>query len=308
MKLHFRRGAVWGLCVLAQMVLSVEVRAQLPLPPPRRFVENLDVRCYKIATPLNFLLRLDHLNPLFIEKGLPPEIVNLDPQQLCVPVQKNDQVPPPDVLPFLRFVDWRCYGISGPSLDLPLRVDHLNPVIAQMFGPSDQIVVREPQQLCVPVAKRDPQTGKDATPPPDILRLVQWLDVKCYRIDSDRQLGGEPIWLTHLNPLLAAPAELTYFEGPAPVQLCVPVAKNGQYPPTEVRPIIEYSDVLCYKLRGQPLNRPLTLTHLNPVLSGLPVETVPITDTQKLCVPVAKDGRFPPDVVPVPTTTAAADR
>jgi hypothetical protein len=284
------RGAVWGLFVLSFLGLSMEARGQWPLPPPRRFVENLDVRCYKIATPLNFWLRLDHLNPLFVEKQLPPEIVNLDPQQLCVPVYKNNLVPPPDVQWFLRYVDWRCHQISGPSLDLPLKLDHLNPVIAQMFGPTDLVIVREPQQLCVPVAK------DNVFPPPDVLRLVQWLDVKCYRIDSDRHLGGEPIWLTHLNPLLAGgPAELTYFEGPAPHQLCVPVAKNGNYPPPDVRPIIEYSDVLCYRLRGDPLNRPITLTHLNPVLAGIPPETVRVTDTEKLCVPVAKEGRFPPD-------------
>lgn len=286
-------GAVWGVLVLGLMIAALQAVAQAPLPAPAAFVSKLDVRCYKEDRPIQ--LRLDHLNPVFIERGLPAEFVDLDPHQLCVPVQKNDDVAPPDVLKFLQFVDWRCFGINGPSLDLPLTVNHLNPIIAHMFGPTDAIVVREPQQLCVPVSKVDANTGQAAIPPPDILRLIQWLDVKCYRIDSDRMLGGEPIQLKHLNPLFAnIPPEIAFFVGPAPIQLCVPVAKNGMPPPPDVLPIVQFSDVLCYKLRGQPLNRTIRMTHLNPVLAGLPPETARITETQKLCVPVAKEGMFPP--------------
>jgi len=264
------------------------------LPTPKAFVSNLDVRCYKIPDqpPLGVGLRLDHLNPYFVSKGLPFEQVVLqEPQDLCVPVYKEDQVPPPDVLPFIRFVDWKCYGISGPPLDLPVHLDHLNPVIAKMFGPVDDVIVREPQQLCVPVAKNN------TFPPPAVMNLVSWLDVKCYRVDSDRHLGGEPILLTHLNPLFAGlPPEVVKFVGPAPNQLCVPVAKNLSFPPPAVRQHIAYSDVLCYDIDGLPLNQQLILTHLNPVLRnmGLPPENVWVTDTHKLCVPVAKNGFFPP--------------
>jgi hypothetical protein len=281
------RGAAGVLFVLVFLGFATAALAQDP--SPRRFVENLDVRCYKIATPLNFPLQLDHLNPLFREWKLPPEHVNLDPQQLCVPVYKNDKKPPDEVVRYLRYVDWRCHQISGPPLNLSFKVDHLNPIIAEMFGPRELITVREPQQLCVPVAK------DDVFPPEEVLRLVQWLDVKCYRVESERQIGGEAIKLTHLNPLFDGKSETTYFEGPSAFQLCVPVAKNGNYPPDDVIRYIEYSDVLCYKLRGEPLNRIITLTHLNPVLSDLPREQVRVTDSEKLCVPVAKDGRFPPD-------------
>ena len=166
-----------------------------------------------------------------------------------------------------------------------------------MFGATDDVTVQEPQQLCVPVMKTDAQTGQSAVPPPDVLHLIQWLDVKCYRVDSNRALGGEPIQLNHLNPLLVGnppDPETAYFVGPAPFQLCVPVAKNGSYPPTDVLPIIQNSDVLCYRLRGQPLNRTLKLTHLNPVLTSQPPETVSVTDTQKLCVPVSKADPPPP--------------
>src|SRR3954454_17929348 len=96
--------------------------AQLPASP-RRFGDFLDVRCYQISgqPPLNVPLRLTHLNPVL--SGLPIESVTLqDPQQLCVPVRKETQTAPPDTAPFIKFVDWKCYGIDGPSVDFPLTL------------------------------------------------------------------------------------------------------------------------------------------------------------------------------------------
>lgn len=281
------------LLLLALVALPTAVSGQA-LPTPAAFVRNFDVRCYKIPAPqppLGVTLRLDHLNPYFVQKQLPFEIVDVrEPEDLCVPVYKDNVQPTPDVLPFLRFADLKCYGISGPSLDLPLHLDQLNPVIANRFGPSVEVVVREPQQLCVPVYKNN------AVPPAAVRSLIAWLDVKCYRIEAHQAIGGS-IQLTHLNPLFAGIApEKVDFSAPAPNQLCVPVMKNLQPPPPAVRPIISYSDVLCYDIAGQPLGAQLNLTHLNPVLinMGLPPEFVPVQDTHKLCVPVAKNGFFPP--------------
>jgi hypothetical protein len=80
------------------------------------------------------------------------------------------------------------------------------------------------------------------------------------------------------------------------VQLCVPVSKNQLTPPSDVLTYVQFSDVLCYNLNGNPLNMQLKLTHLNPVLvsKGLAPENVFVTASQKLCVPVAKNGMFPP--------------
>lgn len=286
------RGAVWGLFVLSFFGLSLEAAAQ-PLPSPASFVRFLDLRCYQIPNqpPINVPLQLTHLNPVFQQMGLPPENVVLgQPNQLCVPVRKNNQVIPADTLPFIRFVDWKCYQIQGPQLNVALQLNQLNPVIAGMFGPVLQVVVREPQQLCVPVAKNG------QIPPPDVRRLVEQLDVKCYRIETNAPAFGG-IQLTHLNPLFVGiPPQATQFVGPNPIQLCVPVAKNNQFPPAEVFNHVRFSDVLCYRLQGPPLNQNLNLQHLNPVLRnmGLPPENVPVTMTTKLCVPVAKNGQFPP--------------
>jgi hypothetical protein len=297
-----RKAILWSLLFGVLLSLPAAVMGQA-LPAPDRFVSFLDVRCYQIPNqpPLGVPLHLDHLNPVFRQQGVPPEDVVLGPpQDLCVPVQKNANVAPPDVLPFIQFVDWKCYGISGPSIDLPLHLDHLNPVISGMFGPYDDVIVREPQQLCVPVVK-------NGNFPPDAVRhLVESLDVKCYRVDARQQVFGD-ITLKHLNPLFATlPSETATFIGPTASQLCVPVAKNGRIPPPDVLPIIQYSDVLCYQMKGLPLNWQLRLTHLNPVLiaMGLPDENVYVTETDKLCVPVAKNGNFPPGGSGGPVATA----
>lgn len=91
---------------------------------------------------------------LFVSMHLPFENVVLGaPQQLCVPVEKNGMVPPSDTPPFIQYIDWKCYGISGSPLNLPLTLTQLNPVIAGLFGSTVAVTVGAPQQLCVPVAK-----------------------------------------------------------------------------------------------------------------------------------------------------------
>ncbi|HXU46602.1 MAG TPA: hypothetical protein VN783_13835 [Thermoanaerobaculia bacterium] len=287
------RLRILGCFALAAVALPAAVAAQ-PLPTPKDFVANLDVRCYALddQPPLNVPLHLDHLNPYFVEKGLPPEDVILQkPQELCVPVKKN-QIPPPDnVLPFIRFVDWKCYGITGPSLDLDIHLDHLNPEIPPLLGPAVDGTIREPQQLCVPVRKNNQVL------PMAVAQLIRWLDVKCYRFEPTVHAGGQSIFLNHLNPLYAAmPGQKAVFSTAPDPQLCVPVKKNGQAPPDAVATIVAYSDVLCYPVQAPPLNQPVVLNHLNPVLRAmnLPAENVFAGATTKLCVPVAKNGFFPP--------------
>jgi len=55
----------------------------------------------------------------------------------------------------VEMIDLKCYRIEGDvaSLDLPLVLDHLNPVLQQMGAPEENAIVRQPQQLGVPVAK-----------------------------------------------------------------------------------------------------------------------------------------------------------
>jgi hypothetical protein len=206
-----------------------------------------------------------------------------------VPVTKNGATAPSDTLPFIQYVDWKCYGITGPSVNVPLTLTQLNSVIAGLFGSTVNVTMLAPQQLCVPVIKNS------SNPPSYVQQLVEWLDVKCYGVSSS-QNTTKNVTLAHLNPLLSSrPAEVSAV-GPTPDQLCVPVTKNQQQPPSSILPYIQYADVLCYPATGAPLNTTLTLHHLNPVLvgMGLPSETVSITTSEQLCVPVAKNGVYPP--------------
>ncbi len=189
-----------GLLLLAALLLPTVAFGQ-PLPTPGDFVRNLDVRCYQITNPpLGVNLRLDHLNPVLVGMGQPFEQVNVgQPQDLCVPVYKNTVPPSPTSLPFIRFVDWKCYGIQGPALNLALNLNQLNPQIVNLLGPTLNVIVREPQQLCVPVRKNN------AVIPPAVEQLVRWLDVKCYRVETAQNPGGKQVTLTHLNPLITQP-------------------------------------------------------------------------------------------------------
>lgn len=279
------------LFLLTLITVPAALRAQLPASP-RRFVDNLDERCYSIAGPAPNVpaLRLDHLNPLFVQMGLPFETVKLtSPQKFCTPVKKNNIAPPADTLPFIQAIDWECYGIGGPALNVPLTLTQLNPVMTGLFGPTLSVTVQEPQQLCVPVAKTT------TNPPPNVLALVQYMDVKCYRITTSVNLT-KSLTLTHLNPLFSTLSAETSTVGPTPTQLCVPVTKNQAVIPATVKPYIQYSDVLCYPATGAALGRNLTLHHLNPLLATLPPETDFVNTSLQLCVPVAKNGMLPPGI------------
>ena len=288
MNILVRKALVGAAFVLTLLTIPVAVWGQLPASP-RRFVDFLDERCYQISGPAsNFPLRLDHLNPVLQAMGLPFENVTLGPSQsLCVPVSKNGSVAPSDTLPFIQLVDWKCSSITGPALNVPLTLTHLNTVFSGLFGSTVNVTVQNPVQLCVPVSKNG------AVIPANVLSLIQYLDVKCYRVTSTQNVS-KVITLAHLNPLLSTLSRENSTVGPTPTQLCVPVTKNQAVIPTNIQPYIAYSDVLCYPATGNPLGQNLQLKHLNPVLAGLPVETLFVGNSQRLCVPVAKNGVFPP--------------
>src|SRR4051794_16733950 len=256
-----RRHTLWCIFVLASLVVPP---AAMGLPAsPRRFVDNLDERCYVILQPqpaLGLTLTLSHLDPVLVKKGLPDQTVTLQqPVKLCVPVKKNNVAPAADTLPFIQYLDWKCYGITGPSLNLQLHLTQLNPQIVNILGPSVTVTVGVPQQLCVPVVKNN------LVPPPDVQQLVQYVDVECFAVTSPAP-PPKNILLNHLNPMFSGrPAETRAF-GPAANQLCVPVAKDGDIPPTTVLQYIQYSDVLCYPMGGINLDSLLTLTQLDPVM------------------------------------------
>lgn len=285
--------ALAGAAGLAATMTNKPAQAQVALPTPKRFVSALDLKCYRVNTPATppYSLTLRHLNPVLANLPVENVVVN-ELQELCVPVSKNNQTPPPDVLPFVRFVDLACHRITptAPTAPFGLQLSQLNPVLAGT--PPVSVVANVPQQLCVPVAKNN------VIPPPDILRLVQHIDLKCYGLNQATPLN-RALLLTHLNPVLQAmglsPEQVQVTN---PEQLCVPVAKNNQIIPPDVLNVVRWIDLLMYRIAAAtpplPGPVPLTLRQLNPLLTGLPNQPVQLIAPLQLGVPVAKNNAFPP--------------
>lgn len=288
-----RRATVVGRAVAVALVLLAAALAPatsgasaLALPTPKSFVSQLDLECFRTPSyvPPAGPIPTRHLNPVLA--GLPAETVTLGPrEQLCVPVAKNGVIPSPDALEFIRYVDLACYRIQGVSVNRQITLSHLNPVLAGL--PRSTVIMTAPQQLCVPVVKN----GR--VPPDEVRRLVQYIDLKCYLLERQTTINTG-LRLSHLNPVLAGLPE-TSVTATYGRQLCVPVQKGQQQIPGDVLEIIRWIDLVKYDLVAptQPTVS-LTLTHLNPMLTGLPPEQVTLTTPAQLAVPVAKDGAIPP--------------
>ncbi|MDF5754389.1 hypothetical protein [Spongiactinospora sp. TRM90649] len=189
------------------------------------FIKFTDLACYKISgATVNRALVLSQLNPLLA--NLPRQQVTLtNAQQLCVPVLKNNVGPVTrEVLEFISHIDLKCYGITPNNpLNQGLNLTQLNPVIARAIQPRDVRVVNA-RQLCVPVQKRGDEI------PPEILRVVQWIDLEKYDVVSASAVPSVSLTLQHVNPVLRGlPVERATLLGRS--QLALPVAKNGSFPP-----------------------------------------------------------------------------
>lgn len=261
--------------------------APVPVPTAKAFTSFLDLECFKTnpyTPPLTAPIVLSHLNPVLA--GLPRWPVTLGTRtQLCAPVAKNGNIPPPGVLDYVRFVDLSCYQITGPSPNFTLTISHLNPLLSHL--PRKVLTMLVPEQLCVPVIKNE------SVPPPEVLNLVRYIDLACFRTSPPTPLGIN-LTLTQLNPVLTGipPTTVSVREDR---QLCVPVRKGNQEIPPDVQRIVQWIDLEKYDIIAPALT-PITLTlrHINPLLSGLPAETATLTGRQQLALPVAKNNVLPP--------------
>lgn len=267
------------------------------LPAPFAFVSNLDLECFRTPTytPPAIAIVAQHLNPVLA--GLPTETHVLGPrEQLCVPVAKNNKIPPAGVLEFVRFVDLSCYRIQGQTVNFPLTLRHLNPVLSTI--PVKNTAIGVPEHLCVPVIKNG------VVPPAEVLSLVRFIDLKCYRVGNINPLNVG-LQLTQLNPVLGGipPVQVGVLNAR---QLCVPIRKNNQAIPAAVLNIVRWVDLERYDTTPHTLAAPMTLNlqHINPLLVNLPTETVTIQQATQLMLPVAKNNTFPPTTPapPFPTT------
>ena len=271
---------------VAAFLVAAPARA-LALPTPKALVPNLDVDCFKTTTyqPPAITLALRHINPVLANQ--PPVQVTLGQrEQLCVPVAKNNVIPPATVLDYIRYVDLSCYRVTGPQINRTLALRHLNPVLQSLPGISVTLTV--PQHLCVPVSKNG------VVPPPDVLRVVSHIDLLCYAHTPNPSMN-KSLNLTQLNPVLVNQIPPRTVQVTAARQLCVPVQKSGDQIPSDVFDLVRWIDLERYDVVSPATPTvSLTLKHLNPVLANLPAEGLRLTGATQLAVPVSKNGALPP--------------
>jgi hypothetical protein len=270
----------------AAILFSHEAHAQsTQLPSPDSLIKMLDLACHKAtaADPPVRSLRIKHLNPVLTAMGFGEEQIDLGTlEQLCVPVQKDRQVPPPDVLPFIQYIDLACYQAKSPIVrQTSINLDQLNPVTQRMGLPPHRVVIRDLRQMCVPVQKRGTEI------PADVLKLVQHVDVACYNIDVPTNLPQLPLTLTDLNPLFNASVQDV--RTLKPEQLCVPVAKSVDIP-REIQKIISVIDFEKFAVSAPSVVVPRTLTvrHLNPQFANALPFKFDMLNLTHLDLPVAK--------------------
>jgi hypothetical protein len=265
-------------------------RAPLALPSPLRFVSNLDLECFRTSPhtlTLPGALTLSHLNPVLSAAApwtVPPTV---GPRmQLCSPVAKNGVLPPTDVLQFIRYIDLACYRIGGPSINVPLTLSHLNPLLTTL--PRRQVTVMFPEQLCLPVIKNN------SVPPEEVLRLLRFIDLVCYR-EAPQVPLDLPLNLRQLNPVLGHIPPTDVRVG-ANRQLCVPVRKNNQQIPDDVLRIVRWIDLEKFDITVPTAFTPvnLQLRHVNPLLASMPIEQAQLQARWQLALPMAKNGQDPP--------------
>ncbi|MBP2707694.1 hypothetical protein JOL79_28320 [Microbispora sp. RL4-1S] len=206
-----------------QLCVPVAKNTQVPPSPALDFIRYVDLSCYRISgATVNTGLVLSHLNPLF--QNLPrTEVVVNTPQQLCVPVIKNNVVPPQEILNLVSHIDLKCYGITpNAALNQKVSLRQLNPVLVPSI-PTHSAGILYARQLCVPVQKAGD------TIPADVFKVVQYIDVEKFDITTPA-LPTVSLVLRHINPVLAGlPEEKAVLAGAS--QLALPVAKNGNFPP-----------------------------------------------------------------------------
>lgn len=214
---------------LAQTCVPVRKNNGGPSASALPFISRLDFACYRVdAAPLANPqpLNLTHLNPLLA--GLPVHGVRLtSPAQLCVPVAKNNNLPPAPVADLLRYLDLECWDTEPPMHpNFSLLLTQLNPLLVNVIAPHQMALGPTPRQLCVPVRKNAqfiPQASLD---------IIRWVDLEKFSAAPNVFIAPVNLMLRHLNPLFAnlpqVPVVLQEANG-----LMVPVAKNGALPPND---------------------------------------------------------------------------
>jgi hypothetical protein len=290
-------------CPLAAVALFSAISLQATgagaqqLPTPLAYVSQLDLECHDappLPPPVPQLF-IRQLNPV-LQDELPNQVVALGPlREVCVPVAKNGRIPGPLTLPVIEWTDQACYQAAAPPVDVEVTASHLNPELAHLADEDVKLV--ELERVCLPVRKNDSE------PPEFARRIVRHVDTACYRLEEPSEDAETPLDLTHLNPEIID-AELPDREAKLrrARRLCVPIGKEQQEIPDDVRRYVEWVDFLQYVITPRTpgavpafeLPIPLVLHHMNPLFVEQPPFFVQLQTTRSLMVPIAKDGVLPP--------------
>lgn len=284
------------------VIFSSGALAQQP-PTPLSLASQLDLECHRAEGPaLDTELGIRQLNPE-LQGLLPDQMTQLGAlEEVCVPVAKDGNVPTADVLPLAKWLDLACYEATAPAVDVDVDLSHLNPVLANL--PDESVKLIQLEQVCLPVAKRDPAAPDGPTPPQWVRKFVKYLDFACYSFEQSTSDVDFSLDLSHLNPVIRQMGlDDRQIRLRQAHELCVPIRKENQEIPDVVLQRLRWIDFLKYKLTPEnedaipAFEQPITLElkHVNPIFDDLPGFQTELHAPLQLLVPVAKNGSFPPD-------------
>jgi hypothetical protein len=190
------------------------------------FLRHVDLACYKVesaALPASVPLTLHHLNPVLAQ--LDRHVVKLvQPDTLCLPVMKNNVLPPTEVLNLVRYLDLECWNTTFDVYPpFTLNLHQLNPQLTSIPR-HDMTLVSDRRKMCVPVRKNNQVI------PADVLNIIRWVDLERFAASPQVGVPATPLVLGHLNPLFTTlpPVQVSLQRA---IGLMVPVGKNGTTPP-----------------------------------------------------------------------------
>lgn len=133
----------------------------------------------------------------------------------------------------------------------------------------------------------DTEALEEAPPLPSPRAFASALDLECY--PSEGPPPVDELGIRQLNPVLKDRLPNQRIRLGEQQHTCLPVAKNNNIPDDGVRRFISRLDLACYRAEADPVNVPVNLRHINPVLQGLPDNDVRLVELTKFCSPVRKN-------------------
>jgi hypothetical protein len=144
-----------------QLCVPVGKNGVQPPPAVLNLVRHIDLECYSTYAQYHpsFGVTVRQLNPQLtdvIPHGLP---LTTGQRQMCVPVRKNQQQIPPNLLNIIRWVDLEKFTVAPFAYipPRPLVLNHQNPLFVNY--PPVRVLLQQSRALMVPVSKNG------ATPP-----------------------------------------------------------------------------------------------------------------------------------------------